>query len=344
MLLVSPDATTSAQPSSRPIQIKNESGKRAEVYWVDPTSGKMVKQTSSFLVNGQTLELNSFVNHTFLVKEFVKEQPEGCKVDPPNYKSPTNSPLCKPPSEAYITVNDNDDQVIHILEDMEIETEDSQSKARGIAASITEDCKEMLQDQLSTTMDPAQVLEAYVECTQPLIVEELHDAHKESKEQAMMRMDIGAQWEEYSCQDMDLPTTAPKSVHFWEDDDGKQHEVGVLLDRDEAKIHYVKNFITPEECKAIEDAAAPSLHKATVADGSGGSELVKSRKAMQAGVRVPWEREEEGDPIAAVSRRLYDYVNDATGYNIEEAGQEDIMSIQYKGRGVDDPEPDRYSK
>ena len=121
----------------------------------------------------------------------------------------------------------------------------------------------------------------------------------------------------------------------------QEHEVGVLLDRDEAKIHYVKNFITPEECKAIEAAAAPLLHKATVADGSGGSELVKSRKALQAGVR-PWEREEGGDPIAAVRRRLYDYVNDATGHNIEEAGQEDIMSIQYKGRGIDDPEPDRY--
>ncbi|KAL7495782.1 hypothetical protein ACHAWT_004246 [Skeletonema menzelii] len=339
LLIISSDAT-SAQPSSRPIQIKNESGKRAEVYWVDPT-GKMVKQTSSFLVNGQTLELNSFVNHTFLVKEFLVGEPEECKADPPNYSSPT-SIGCKPPSEAYITVNDNDDQVIHILEDMEIETEDSQSKARGIATSITADCKEMLKEQISSTTDPAQVLDAFVECTQPKVVEELHEAHKESKEQAMMRMEIGAQWEDYSCQDSDLPTTAPKSIHYWEDDDGKEHEVGVLLDRDEAKIHYVKNFITPEECKAIEDAAAPSLHKATVADGSGGSELVKSRKAMQAGVRVPWEREEEGDPIAAVSRRLYDYVNDATGYNIEEAGQEEIMSIQYKGRGVDDPEPDRY--
>ena len=335
LLIISP-AANCAQPASRPIQIKNESGKRAEIYWVDP-NGQMIKQTSSFLVNGQTLELNSYVNHTFLVKEFLAEEPDECKADPPKYKSPTRSPLCKPPSEAYITVNDNDDQVIHILKNMEVEIEDSQSKAREIATSITSTCQEKVKE-----MDPTQILDAFVECAQPLVVNELHEAHKESKEQAMMREQIGGQWEEYSCKDMDLPTTAPKSIHYWQDDDGKEHEVGVLLDRDEAKIHYVKNFITPEECKAIEAAAAPSLHKATVADGAGGSELVTSRKALQAGVRVPWEREEHGDPIAAVSRRLYDYVNNATGYNLEEDGQEEIMSIQYEGRGIDDPEPDRY--
>lgn len=130
-------------------------------------------------------------------------------------------------------------------------------------------------------------------------------------------------------------------MHNWHYQ-GKDHTVGVLLDRDEAKIHYIKNFITPEECTAIEQAASKKLHKATVADGAGGSELVKSRKALQAGVRVPWENEKDGDPIALVSRRLYTYVNDATGYGIKEAGQEDIMSIQYFGRGLNDPEPDRY--
>lgn len=69
---------------------------------------------------------------------------------------------------------------------------------------------------------------------------------------------------------------------------------------------------------------------------------MKSRKALQAGIRVPWDKEKADDPIAAVSRRLYTYINDATGYGIQEAGQEDIMSIQYTGRGLDDTEPDRY--
>lgn len=47
--------------------------------------------------------------------------------------------------------------------------------------------------------------------------------------------------------------------------------------------------------------------------------------------------------IAAVSRRLFDYANHVTGYNMRVDGQEDLMSIQYFGNGTDDPRPDRYT-
>ena len=64
---------------------------------------------------------------------------------------------------------------------------------------------------------------------------------------------------------------------------------------------------------------------------------------MQAGVRVPWERESKGDLIARVVRRLYDYTNDAVGYNLTVEGQEDLMSIQYFGVGRNSTEsPDQY--
>jgi 2OG-Fe(II) oxygenase superfamily len=58
---------------------------------------------------------------------------------------------------------------------------------------------------------------------------------------------------------------------------------------------------------------------------------------------VTWDKEAGGDPIAAVSRRLFDYANHVTGYNMRVDGQEDLMSIQYFGNGTDDPRPDRYT-
>ena len=57
----------------------------------------------------------------------------------------------------------------------------------------------------------------------------------------------------------------------------------VLLDRPAAKIHYIHNFITPEECMAIQEEAELDLKDATVAEVEGGSE---SRKAKQAGIEV----------------------------------------------------------
>jgi hypothetical protein len=63
---------------------------------------------------------------------------------------------------------------------------------------------------------------------------------------------------------------------------------------------------------------------------------------MQAGIRVPWENEAQGNPIARLSRRVYDYTNFVLGLNLEEHGQEDLMSIQYFGRGDNETIPDRY--
>jgi hypothetical protein len=223
---------------------------------------------------------------------------------------------------------------------MEIEVEDDTTLSEAASLSILTKCHDKVRQQIEH-MDASDAIDAFTSCAHPLMSHEIETKNKEIREQEELRMKIGTMWEDYTCSDFNLPTTTPKSIDNWRYN-GTSHEVGVLLDRDEAKIHYVKNFITPEECAAIEAAAAPSLHRATVADGSGGSHLQKSRKAMQAGVRVPWERESEGDLIASISRKLYAYINETTGYNIQPDGQEDLMSIQYFGRGLDDPEPDRY--
>jgi hypothetical protein len=63
---------------------------------------------------------------------------------------------------------------------------------------------------------------------------------------------------------------------------------------------------------------------------------------MQAGIRVPWNEEKDDNPIARISRRVYDYTNYVLGLDINEHGQEDLMSIQYFGRGKNDTAPDRY--
>merc|ERR1712194_8920 len=93
----------------------------------------------------------------------------------------------------------------------------------------------------------------------------------------------------------------------------------------------------------MSEAARTKLHKATVADGKGGSEYSEHRKAMQAGIEVNWEKEESGDKIAILSRRVYDFTNHILDLDIEENGQEDLMSIQYFGRGLNDTAPDRYT-
>jgi hypothetical protein len=149
--------------------------------------------------------------------------------------------------------------------------------------------------------------------------------------------------ENYTCSDYSIDSTEDVEERTWKHLDEPPRKIHVKHERPASKIHVIDNFITPEECLAMENAAQKSLHRATVADGKGGSRLSENRKAMQAGITVPWDQEASGNPIATLSRRVYDYTNHVLGLGIDEKGQEDLMSIQYFGRGENDTEPDRYT-
>ena len=181
------------------------------------------------------------------------------------------------------------------------------------------------------------IFDSLGECIKRGLAIEIEKANEEIAFQAEIRHGIADLIENYTCADMTLNTTEAKRTEYWE---GRR--VDVMIDRPVAKIHLVENFLTQEECQAVEERAAPILHDATVADGSGGQHLSDARKAKQAGIKVHWDKEAEGDLIASLSRRVYDYVNHVLPFNITENGQEDLMSIQYFGRGPDDEKPDRY--
>ena len=117
----------------------------------------------------------------------------------------------------------------------------------------------------------------------------------------------------------------------------------MLFDTDTVKIHTIKNFISPEECAAVEAKTRKKLNRATVANGSGGSEYSDNRKALQASMAMPWKSEMSGDLVARLGRRIFEYTNGHTNFELDVSGQEDLMSIQYTGAGRDSADPpDRY--
>jgi len=130
--------------------------------------------------------------------------------------------------------------------------------------------------------------------------------------------------ENYTCADESLITTEAKRSERWQG-----RKVDVFIDRPASRIHTIENFMNAEECAAVEARAKPILHDATVADGSGGSKLSESRKAKQAGIKVYWDKEKEGDLVARVSRRVYDYVNYVLPFGIKENGQEDLRCVMF---------------
>ena len=235
--------------------------------------------------------------------------------------------------------------VIYIMEGMHVEHIDTHTLALKTAETMLDECKfktkslHYLSDvnQVSTTLSTDSILDALIECIKVGLTNEIISANEEIAFQSEVRTDMGEQMENYTCADRTLNTTEPKRTEYWEG-----RTVSVMIDRPAAKIHVIDDFATLEECMAVEEMARPGLHKAAVADNKGGSEISDNRKAMQAGIKVHWDKEGDGDLIARLSRRVYDYVNHVLPFDIRENGQEDLMSIQYFGRGTDDDKPDRY--
>jgi hypothetical protein len=208
-------------------------------------------------------------------------------------------------------------------------------------------CMDILEESsIGTGVDAGEaqsILTDLVQCMQSNVTHELLASKELLTFEKLARTNQVDFFENYTCADIEMRTSPPIRMDSWfNPKEGKAFDVSILHERSSSKVHTIDNFISEEECQAIEDAAVPLLHKATVADGKGGSTLSPNRKAMQAGITVPWNKESEGNPIARLSRRVYDYTNHVLGIDLKENGQEDLMSIQYFGRGDSDVEPDRY--
>lgn len=234
--------------------------------------------------------------------------------------------------------HNNTYKVVFVHEGILVEHTDSKSIAAKSASKLLDECKSTAKKQLAEDdADAITILESLSDCVRKGIADEIERANEEIVFQAKIRKEIADSWENYTCADEAVNATEPKSETSW-----RQHDVGIMLDRPASKIHVIEDFLTAEECKAVEEMATPHLHDAQVADGSGGGELSDNRKAKQAAIAVNWDKEEDGDLIARLSRRVYDYVNHVLPFDIKENGQESLMSIQYFGRGPDDQTPDRY--
>ena len=238
--------------------------------------------------------------------------------------------------------------VITIKPGIEIEFVDDQIKAAEEAGDIVRACQEDAKGRIAAAKDdPDAALAAMddlLECVEKGVAYTLAKANEEIAFHSKIRKGLAEQMENYTCVDPDLNTTEAIEDKIWRGaKDRKARKVDILFERPASKIHVVHGFIDEDECNAMERAAASKLHRATVADGKGGSHFSEHRKAMQAGITVSWADEAKGNLIARLSRRVYDYNNEVLGLDIDEHGQEDLMSIQYFGRGEDDTEPDRYT-
>uniref|UniRef100_A0A7S4AC15 Fe2OG dioxygenase domain-containing protein n=2 Tax=Pseudo-nitzschia australis TaxID=44445 RepID=A0A7S4AC15_9STRA len=328
--------STAMANTERGITIINNSGSRVEVYWVHPHTGQTSLMSNPHILNGAEFPLNSFVGHKFELREMPTLSTGLCK---------SEDQTCR---NSFFVVSQNREQVVTAQQGFDIEFLDDQIRAQLEANEIVGSCqtraKYRLQKAGTNTNEIQSSMDDLVKCVEAELTETLSRSNEELAFQSKIRTDMAELMENYTCVDTELNTTKPiRELQWYGARDRQRREVEVLLERPASKIMFVNDFISQAECDAMTEAAAPKLHKATVADGKGGSHFSEHRKALQAGIKVNWEKEGAGDKIPALSRRVYDFTNFVLDLDITEHGQEDLMSIQYFGRGLNDTEPDRYT-
>ena len=142
------------------------------------------------------------------------------------------------------------------------------------------------------------------ECVHSRVSSEVSRLNARLAREKEIRTSMASMLEEYTCDDPALNTTSAVSSDAWgyvRAADGvkeRQRDVDVLFDTERVKIHVVHDFISPEECAAVEAVTRKGLARATVADGAGGSEYSENRKALQSSMAVPWDKEGGGDLVA----------------------------------------------
>ncbi len=333
LILVAPMLVTGQSTESSQVYLRNDSERPTKVMWVNQVNGDRTIMFEMF-EDGQQ-ELQSFLGHNFEIEETGScENNASCLS--------TTFKVSKAPEQSFVLSD-----AFHLVEVENLANVPKQEqlspdqvlkkcqlRAKRKLEDVTSDDKE-IQEQITTEIHS---------CLRKGLAPVIRRAKEELHFQHSLREYVARGMENFTCTDPDLNTSPDVDTREWQSEkDGKTRVVHVKLDRPASRIHVIEEFAYVEECEAMEATAKQRLQRASTADGKGGTQISEHRKAMQAGITPAWAKEAEGDLVARLSRRVYDYVNYELGLNLEEHGQEPLMSIQYFGRGYNDTTPDRYT-
>lgn len=303
----------------------------------------MSETTKPFLQDTK-LELNSYVGHTFEVRELPSVKTGECGVDN----------VCH---AVHFLVKDDSEESFHqryvvkgnweIDSDRKNEADDDSKKAKTLSECEEISKAELLNDNTDTAVTTTTIFGGLIECLQKSVIEGVSKLRRIEVRQSELLTHMGALWANYSCHDdsssLSITTeqahTPALRSYTWKRDnqDLTYLNIKVLLDKPNSQIHYIPNFISEEECQAFQDVATPHLSRASVASDDGGSTFTDNFKAKSSYVAVPYAN--QSHPITLVSHRIFDFTNHITDLNLKHNGQETPMYVQYTGNHTS---PDVY--
>ncbi len=242
-------------PDSVTLHFINQAGSPVEIYWVNTFDVKpgqepdLVIQTDKPIRNGSETIINSYHRHKFRI-QFVKTNPNRAYAE--MYKLPKDE-------KATITFD-----------------------GKNLTVTQATAFDELVNDFKSAmTICGKERKDGYHECLANNVFAKTQEVIEQTEQMKKYRDKMSEKLRNYTCSDPKMNTTEELSITTL-NYKNKPLELFNLLDNSHAKIWYVKNFVTPEECEVLRKHGKPRLRRATVAAADGSSVVSEHRKAQQA--------------------------------------------------------------
>lgn len=266
----------------------------------DGVERRRIKQTMKPIRNESETHINSYENHQFLVK-FYHNLTE----------KDAHTHFVKGPREETVTILYDP-----AADELSIVTFSKFDELMAGIKNATEVCGKG---------DVAKL----TDCVTRAVIDDIEKISDQKTELVKNRDLMSNRLRNYTCADPAMETSRPLYTYTWNPDDGGADiNVDALYETDHAKIWIAHDFITPEECKILEDHGRPELKRATVAAEDGTSIVSIHRKAQQANYDIHHE-DFENDPLYSLYYRVFAMTNSHAGYELQMDGQEDFTIIQY---------------
>jgi len=239
-------AKAGAHPLMRRLEIINNSGEDLAVDWVNPKVGK--PQPFRISEDGLSLALDTYVNHTFV------------------FRTKHESSAAAASEVGQVTISENKTtHFVLIQEGPEVRVFFDDEEEKGVkvhpwATDIVFKCRIRSDTALERGSLPEKVISDLYDCLEQETALAIEKLSEELGFQSEMRLKLSYLMENHTCADPEMVTTTPKQVKNWTHN-GVTRQVGILHDRPSSQIHVLHNFISREECEAVEAAAKPTLHR-----------------------------------------------------------------------------------
>lgn len=267
------------------------------------------------IFHGAESKINSYVSHEFEIHEVPNKITGKCK-------GPDNT--CR---KGHFQVNENDEQLIVFKEGLkEVIHTDNKSKARDQAKTVLQECKASAVNNFNAG-DPEASMNELLSCIDTSIGSAVEKKKNEIDFQQNLRFEMGSKLGSYSCVDPNVTMAESIENKTWTHS-GTQHSIKVLFDRPASKITYIQNFISQEECDAVEAATSASLK-----DVDGANGLL----AKKGGVDIPFK--EHSDKITTLAHRMYAYAADVLKLKLKAEEAEQMFLLHYPGNAEN---PSKY--